>query len=168
MNATQWLEENAWGFRELFEEERSAIMEFSFLWSLFEAKALNTHGNGDAIVRVSERWQEEGLLTGQTFKSELTYFQNRYWKDGDFTYHFHNLHLRPGNKPDLVKRVLWDETADLSKVAAAVLIIVLRFRDNLFHGLKWAYQIRGQLENFSHANAALMQAIELQKAAAGE
>ena len=168
MSATHWLEENAWGFRKLSGKERSAIMEFSLLWSLFEAKALNTHGNGDAIVRVSERWQEEGLLTEQTFKRELTYFQNRYWRDGDFTYHFHNLHLRPADKPDLVARVLRDEAAGLSEVAAAVLIIVYRFRNNLFHGLKWAYQIHGQLENFNNANATLMRAIELHKAAAGE
>jgi hypothetical protein len=167
MSAINWLEENAWGFRELSGEERNAIMGFSFLWSLFEAKALNTYGNGDAIVRVSERWQEQGLLTEQTFKDELAYFRNRYWRDGDFSHHFHNLHLRQGDKPDLVKRVLKDEAADLSELAAAVLIIVYRFRNNLFHGIKWAYQVEGQLENFNHANAVLIRALEVHEAAAG-
>ena len=168
MSATHWLEENALGFQQLSVDERSAIMEFSFLWSLFEARALNSRGNGDAIVRVSERWIDEGLLTEQTFEHELAYFQNRYWKDGEFTYHFEHLHLRPGDQPDLVKRVLRDEAADLSEVATTVLIIVYRFRNNLFHGVKWAYQLQGQLENFSHANAVLMQAIELHEAVAGE
>jgi hypothetical protein len=45
MIATHWLEENACGFRELSGEKRNAIMEFSFLWSLFEAKALSTYGD---------------------------------------------------------------------------------------------------------------------------
>jgi hypothetical protein len=45
------------------------------------------------------------------------------------------------------------EAADLSEVAAALLIIVYRLRNNLFHGVKWAYEIQGQLENFNHGNA---------------
>lgn len=115
----------------------------------------------------SKRWQEQGLLTEQTFKDELAYFRSRYCEDGKFTYHFDHLHLRAGDKPDLVKRALKGETADLSELAAAVLIIVYRFRNNLFHGIKWAYQIQGQLENFNHANAVLIQALELHEAAAG-
>lgn len=167
MDAIRWLEENALGFRDLSQEERSAIMQFSFLWSLFESKALNTNGNVDAILAVSERWAEQGLLTDQTFKRELAYFQNRYCRDGTFTYHFDHLHLRHNNEPDLVRRVLKGEAEDLSEVAAAVLIVVYRFRNNLFHDVKWSYQIQGQLENFQQANAVLIQAIELHEAAAG-
>ena len=44
MSAIDWLQENAPGFRDLTGEERNAIMHFSLLWSLFEAKALNTDG----------------------------------------------------------------------------------------------------------------------------
>jgi hypothetical protein len=32
-------------------------------------------------------------------------------------------------------------------------------RNNLFHGVKWAYGIRDQRSNFEHANQALMAAI---------
>ena len=59
--------------------------------------------------------------------------------------------------------MLKNDAADTAEVAAALLIIVYRFRNNLFHGVKWAYEIRGQFENFSYANAVLMQAIELQQ-----
>ena len=41
-----------------------------------------------------------------------------------------------------------------------MLIIVWRFRNNLFHGEKWAYQLQGQLSNFTHANAVLMRLLE--------
>ena len=57
--------------------------------------------------------------------------------------------------------MLKGETADIAEIAAGLLIIVFRFRNNLLHGVKWAYQIQGQLENFCHANAVLMRAIEL-------
>ena len=161
MNAIDWLQNNAPGFRDLSGDERDAIMQFSLLWSLFEAKALKTHGNADSILAVAKQWANKGLLAVESFGPELVYFQNRYYADGDFTYHFDQLRLRRADQPDLVKRVLKNEAADFAEVAAALLIIVYRFRNNLLHGVKWAYEIRGQFENFRHANAVLMQAIEL-------
>ena len=65
-----------------------------------------------------------------------------------------------------MKKVLAGETSEPEEIAAAVLIIVYRFRNNLFHGVKWSYELQGQLENFTHANTALMQAIELHEMAA--
>ena len=47
------------------------------------------------------------------------------------------------------------------EVATVILIIVYRIRNNLFHGEKWSYGLQGQLNNFKHANEALMKAIEL-------
>ena len=41
-----------------------------------------------------------------------------------------------------------------------VMMIVWRFRNNLFHGEKWAYQLQGQHANFTHANAVLMRLLE--------
>ncbi len=161
MNAIDWLQERAPGFRDLSGDERDAIMQFSLLWSLFEARALNTRGNANAILAVSNRWADHGLLTNDSFGRELAYFQNRYYANGNFTYHFDQLRFRRGDQSDLVKRVLKSDAADLAEIATALLIIVYRFRNNLFHGVKWAYNIRDQFENFTHANAVLMQAIEL-------
>ncbi|CCE97846.1 Hypothetical protein SFHH103_03354 [Sinorhizobium fredii HH103] len=39
-------------------------------------------------------------------------------------------------------------------------MIVWRFRNNLFHGEKWAYQLQDQLSNFTNANAVLMRLLE--------
>jgi hypothetical protein len=33
-------------------------------------------------------------------------------------------------------------------------------RNNLFHGAKWAYGLRDQRENFTHANTVLMRLLE--------
>lgn len=35
------------------------------------------------------------------------------------------------------------------------------YRKQPVHGEKWAYQLRDQLENFTHANSVLMRAIRL-------
>ena len=42
----------------------------------------------------------------------------------------------------------------------ALLMIVWRLRNNLFHGAKWAYGLRDQRENFTHANSVLMRLLE--------
>lgn len=94
MNAIAWLNENAPGFRELSADVRNAIMEFSLLWSLFEARALDTQGNATAILATARRWAESGLLTTWTFEQALAYFRNRYYDGGNSTYHFDHLHLR--------------------------------------------------------------------------
>lgn len=61
----------------------------------------------------------------------------------------------------MVEAVLKGENANLGDTAAALLIVIYRLRNNLFHGVKWAYGIRGQRENFENANALLMSALEL-------
>ena len=43
----------------------------------------------------------------------------------------------------------------------ALLIIVYRLRNNLFHGEKWNYYFKDQLGNFTHASAILMRTVEL-------
>ena len=161
MNRSDWLERYAPGLQALTPGERDAITHFSFLWTMFEARVLSTRASANAIVEASQRWAGNGLLAADTFGQEVAYFRDRYFADGEFTYHFTHLHLRRSDAPALVKKVLAGEATEPEEISAAVLIIVYRFRNNLFHGVKWSYELQGQLENFTHANAALMQAIEL-------
>ncbi len=160
MIAIDWLGQNAPSFRELPDDERIAITEFLFL-SLFEAKVLNQQGGVNAIIEAAKRWAENGLLTKEIFEPQVSYFRNRYFADGEYAYHFDHLRLRENDSPDLVKEVLQYMDANPEAVAAALLIIVYRFQNNLFYGVKWSYELRGQLENFNHANMVLMKAIEV-------
>ena len=162
MDTIGWLQENAPGFPALSEAELEAITVFSFLWSLFEAKALNERGSADAIAASAARWARDGQLTPETFGQELAYFRNRYVTDGEFNDHFDHLHLRANDAPELVRKALNGEDGAPEEIAAAVLIVVYRFRNNLFQETKWAYELRGQLDSFMHANNALMRAMGLQ------
>jgi hypothetical protein len=161
VNRIDWLDRYAPGLQALTPEEREVITHFSFLWTMFEARVLSTRASANAIVEASQRWAGNGLLAPDTFGQEVAYFRDRYVADGKFTYHFNHLHLRRNDASALVRKVLAGEATEPEEVAAAVLIIVYRFRNNLFHGVKWSYELQGQLENFTHANTALMQAIEL-------
>lgn len=156
-----WLRIYGPGYRELSDDERQAIADFPVLWSLFEARVLNERGSAKAIIEAVAKWTATGQLAADTFGRELAYFRERYIADGVLTSHFYGLHLRKNDAPDLVKQALTAGHATPEVAAAAVLIIVYRFRNNLLHGVKWSYELRGQLNNFTHAKMALMRAIEL-------
>lgn len=59
-----------------------------------------------------------------------------------------------------MRGVLSGSDIDAKRRLATALIIVFRYRNNLFHGLKWQYELAGQLGNFNAANAVLMKALD--------
>lgn len=156
----QWLLARAPGFNDLTAEERNAIVDFTLLWSLFEARILNNAGNAKSIRAVVVAWYEAGTLQPDAYDAQLVYFRMRYFANGAFTYHFDHLHLRPNDQIALVRSVIDGSNNDFCCRVAAVFIIVLRYRNNLFHGVKWQYELAGQLDNFTNANNALMKALE--------
>lgn len=156
----KWLIARAPGFASLSDEERSAIVDFSLLWTLFEARILGSQGSAAKICATMDAWENAGTLEAESFDSELTYFRNRYFADGDFTFNFDQLHLRPNDQISLVRSVLKGSNTGARDRTACIFIVILRYRNNLFHGAKWRYQLADQLGNFTTANSALMKALE--------
>jgi hypothetical protein len=103
MNPLDWLNGNVTDFVSLSDKEREAIQHFSLLWSLFESRALNTNASSAAIVALSQQWQRDGRINLERFSSNLDYFRDRYFKNGNATEHFAGLHLRPNDHPQLVE-----------------------------------------------------------------
>ena len=161
MNPIQWLEQHAPGFDVLSKQERAAIAHFALLWSLFEERALSTRGSSTAILALTHEWLAQGRLVTEPFAESLLYFQRRYYANGVETQHLVGLHLRPNDCRDLVHAVLKGENTNPADCVAALLIVVYRLRNNLFHGAKWAFGIQGQLDNFTHANSTLMSALTI-------
>ncbi len=156
-----WLNANAPGYENLNPEEREAITNFSLLWSLFEAQVLNTSASSKSIEAKIKSWSDGGHLKAVEFDGYKNYFINRYITSGELNNKFDHLHLRKGDNPDLIISVLKGTENDVSSVVSAMLIIVLRYRNNFFHGIKWAYQFKDQLNNFNTANNLLMRVIEI-------
>jgi hypothetical protein len=156
----QWLLAKAPGFQALPEADRAAIFNFTFLWSLFEAQVMDNFARADLICAKADQWRAAGTLDADQYDAELAYFRERYFANGAFTHHFAHLHLRPADQPDLVRSVLDGTNNDPRDRLLTVLMIVWRFRNNLFHNEKWAYQLQGQLANFTRANAVLMRLLE--------
>lgn len=163
MTPIMWLEENARGFRDLPDLDREAIFQFTLLWSLFEATASNDSErfNSRAILNLVREWAEQGRLKSDPFEDDLEYFRSRFFENGRETARFNGLRLRPADAPELVRSVLARVNQDPADCIGALLVVVYRLRNNLFHGTKWAHGIREQRNNFTHANTVLMNALTL-------
>jgi hypothetical protein len=161
MSAFDWLQVHSPGMPQLTADERGAISDFSIFWSLFESRALGNSASAERILQITKSWRDKGNLTPQVFAPHITYFRERYFQDSHETPHFVHLHLRANDMIPLVRSVLQGKSEGLAEDSAVALIVVYRFRNNLFHGIKWSYALQGQLANFLHANMALMKALEL-------
>ncbi len=158
--SVEWLMQKVPGFAALPPEDREAIVSFSFLWSLFEAQLMENNANAKKISDAVDRWEAAGSLAADLYDGDIAYFRDRYFQNGDFTYHFGHLNLRKSDMPVLVGDVISGTNEAARDRVLTVLLVVWRFRNNLFHGAKWTYWLGGQLDNFNHANAVLMRVLE--------
>ena len=163
MDPVTWLVQRAPGFSSLSQKERKAIKDFAFLWSLYEAEVLDADGNACAIIRQVNLLRDGGKLALDKLRDPIAYFKHRYCDGTDLTHAFQGLKFRAENQRQLVERVVRGQASNDADVLSAMIIIVLRLRNNLFHGEKWAYGIQGQFENFRNANKILMAVIDMHK-----
>lgn len=158
--AMDWLRARVPGFGKLTQEERDAIVDFSLLWTLFEARLLDTNASPENICRMVDAWYQTGALKTDIYREELAYFRLRYFANGEFTDHFKHLHLRPPDRETPIREVLNGSNDTARDCVKACLIIVYRYRNNLFHGMKWDYELRDQLQNFTAATNIVLRALE--------
>ncbi len=148
------------GFNRLCEDDLREISNFLLLWSLFEARIMDTHCNVSKICKKVEQWEKDKPLDIIQFDQELKYFQDRYFRDDEITYHFCNLKFGKRDQKGLVRAVIKGEKNEPRDKIVAMLIIVYRYRNNLFHGEKWRYQLIDQIQNFKTANSTLKKLLE--------
>jgi len=128
----------------------------SALWTVYEGTVLQASGSAAAIILTVDSLKSRGRLSLDPFRPAIEYFTGRYFDGSDLTEAFHGLHLRSNDRRELVENVLRGKSSDDAEILSAVLIIIYRLRNNLFHGVKWSYGIKDQLENFRNANAVLV------------
>ncbi len=151
MDISEYLERKGLGYKHLSEDERKAISNFSLMWSLFEAQLLEENASSRKIISKCEEWEESDGIDEQLINDHLAYFQARYIENGEPNCRYKHLNLRGNDAPDMISGVLKGEINDLTSRMSCCLIIILRFRNNYFHGIKWAYQFANQRENFDRS-----------------
>ncbi|MEW8152016.1 MAG: hypothetical protein AB2810_17880 [Candidatus Thiodiazotropha endolucinida] len=152
----EWLSIKVPGFANLSAEERDAIDDFSFLWSLFEGTEMNRHCSVQTIRQYVTNLDQQGRLLNFDCDTYLGYLKDRYFKNGQVTEYFQYLHLERNHNPAEVMDALSNEDATKLVRAIGCLIVIYRLRNNLFHGEKWLYELRDQKNNFRHANEFLI------------
>lgn len=155
-----WLMERIPSYAALPDPDRNAIRSFAFLWSLFEAKLMGGQASARRIAQAVKEWDDAGTLGAELYDGEVAYFQERYFRDGEFTSLFYGLRIRKGDMPALIAAGISGDTEAPRERVLTVLLVIWRLRNNLFHGEKWAYGLQGQFANFTHANAVLMRVLE--------
>ena len=155
MKPSAWLEKTVPDYQLLSDQERDAIKDFTLLWTLYEGRILDTRGNANRVIKAVSSLKDSGTLVLERCRPAIEYFIARHFDGTDLTYAFDELQLRRCDHRPLVKKVLRRQTSDEAEVLSAILIIVFRLRNNLFHGVKWISGIKGQLDNFTNANNTL-------------
>jgi hypothetical protein len=152
-----WLRLKVPGFDVLSEEERAAIRDFSMLWSLFEGTVLGADGNAQALVAVVNELEKRGVIDLAPLDPAIEHFRGRYYANSTFTPAFdQHLHFRGNDRRKVAEAFVSGATNDAAEILKGLLIVIYRLRNNLFHGMKWAYRLEGQLDNFRYANEVLM------------
>lgn len=159
-DATNWIEQQPM-FSDLSPVEQNEAGSFSFICTIFERN----------VIQVLELDPEKASLRRQTCEEyarsqylpecdltvEKAYFRNRFFDaDGNELDTWAGASFRDGDKADEVKAILLNPEASAVEDAEALVRIVVRLRNNYFHGFKWAYKMKGQMDNFVHANSVLM------------
>lgn len=151
-----WLKNKDLNFKTSNSEELVAIMNFTLVWSYFEATKLKR----SASARTIQIWADSVDFSFSKFETNFDYFRGRYFVNDEFTDYFSGLRLRQNDNEYLVKNIIQTNTKNSRDSIVVLLIIVYRLRNNLFHGIKWGDGIKDQAENFKHATQALMAACE--------
>lgn len=151
MSAIEFLKQHVPGYSALNPEEQTAITEFTLLWSAMEGLLLKGNANPTSLANKAVEMDRHGGLDIAAYQSPLAYFRARYFVNGTLNHRFDNLRFRANDRQELVEEVLSGKKTDQVSVLTALLLIVYRLRNNLFHGEKWKYGIKDQQSNFEAA-----------------
>ena len=155
-NELEWISNFLSFERKLTGDDIENVRNFSILWNLFEGLVCNRNASIIALENAVSDMQNRNKLVIDDYNKFLKYFSNRYIENGETNHRFDRLNLRRGDKPELVEAVLKGNEIAPEKVLLAILIIVYRYRNNLFHGEKSIYDLPNQIDNFKNANQLLM------------
>lgn len=161
-DATRWLAENTHGGTKLSQDAREAIAGFTIMWNFFEGTLCENHATFEAFKRISERFEPDRIpsATNKAIKDCLAFWQFRYRTRNGFGDCFEGLYFRSKSNRAHVESVLNGELANPKDRLLALMIIVFRLRNNLFHGLKSFEMLNDQVENLATASRCLAAILE--------
>ena len=146
-----WISEQDSVINKLSPEEQQVVSGFSILWSYFEARVCGTDANIAKLRKIARDISADKTFDPTILHAAMDYFRRRFVDNGQPTEHFVYLEIQKERDEKELLEILYSDNTDVAKELEAALFIIYRFRNNLFHGMKWAYGIRGQKQNLTTA-----------------
>lgn len=125
----------------LDQELVQGIIDFTLVFSLAEQKLMD--GNGS--IRDTHTYAATlSQLYGMSADAQFEYFHHRYTTEKNAEERLDRLCPKKPQDKERVRIALTKVNPSNAEKIEAVLNVCIRLRHNLFHGNKWAYEIRGQ------------------------
>jgi hypothetical protein len=153
-SANHWISVNCLGGDTLKRETVKVVSNFTLIWNLFEGVLCNNHARTQAFENLAIEIAQRALHSVE-IEDCVRFWSHRYLTDTDFNNLFQSLNFRPRDLREHVEAVLRREKNDLRSQLLAVMIIIYRLRNNLFHGLKTIDTLNDQVPNLNMACRAL-------------
>lgn len=144
-------------------EDISIILDFCLVWNTFESLACSRHATPNSIEQAVQQLHSANRIQINSFMPYLNYFQGRYIEAGHTNRRFSQLLFRSPDKEALVADVLLGNNTSPDGIVLALLIIVFRLRNNLFHGEKAVSRLKYQVDNFNVANQVVATFLDQRK-----
>ncbi|MGL4922429.1 hypothetical protein [Aeromonas veronii] len=156
-----WLQRNIYVMADFTDETYTSISDFSIMWAIFEGTQLQDRPEDRAAVDELEFVAQRTSYCATVLEYARTYWSHRYiGADGEGNDKFRRLGFRHKPHSELVLRVLKGEVVNEEEQIHALLLIVYRLRNNLFHGEKDMAKINSQVENLKYGASVLKDIIE--------
>ena len=142
-----------------FQQSRHFLFEFTVIWNIFEKKKMGNHAS---IFDVSDFVERLPNIDNINVNEIFEYFKNRYTNNTDHPNLFEALRWRDKekDKKDETYRILTLENPINKDKIKAILYIIFRLRNNLFHGEKSILTIDQQRATFNLVNSFLLDILE--------
>jgi len=153
-DAELWVRENLREALSLKPETLQAVAGFALLWNLFEGRVCENQACVKTFKRITQNLASSPKLEKLVDKS-VSFYRSRYVTGQKMNARFNRLNFRPKDRREHVESVLKGEVDKCRDKMFALLIIVYRIRNNIFHGLKSASIWDDQAKNISEASRVL-------------
>ncbi|AYZ19214.1 MULTISPECIES: hypothetical protein [Enterobacteriaceae] len=150
MKVSDWIQQNIQHSAPLEPDTLEVVSDFTLMWSIFEASEAHNENVVDRIGVLSKRVARE--MPTDAIDSQLAYWSKRYiHESGEPTEHFHYLYFREASQIEKSLDVLINKETSFEDKIEVCLLIVYRYRNNLFHGIKDITLLNDQVENLRNA-----------------
>lgn len=150
MKVSDWIQQNIRHSAQLEPNTLEAVSDFTLMWSIFEASEAHDENVVAQIRALSKRVARD--MPSNAIDSQLSYWSKRYiHESGEPTEPFHYLYFREDSQTKKSLDVLRNKETSFEDKIEVCLLIVYRYRNNLFHGIKDITLLNAQVENLRNA-----------------